>query len=180
MSFLKKKFRRSKSKISKVRGEQAKLDIHEKLGQREDALAPEEHKLAVRGRKDISFRGKITLLEKQLNTPETRRAPPNHINVIRRLAKLYAEEGDKGDASYYPKAENLYKQFNVLYPLHMERDDWIEWITASTKARLIREARRLLEEARLLFPGDEKFDELETEVLHISDARGKTEPKEES
>ena len=40
----------------------------------------------------------------------------------------------------------------------------------SAKAKLIREARRLLGEARMLFPGDEQFDELESRVLHITGA----------
>ncbi len=49
----------------------------------------------------------------------------------------------------------------------MERIDWITWIEA--RAKLIREARRLLKEARMLFPGDEELDEVETKVLHIAD-----------
>ena len=73
------------------------------------------------------------------------------------------------DIGYYVKAENLYKQFNVLYPLHMEKIDWLVWIEASAKAKLIREARRLLEEARMLFPGDQEFDDIETRVLHITE-----------
>ena len=41
-------------------------------------------------------------------------------------------------------------------------------LQAAAKARLIREARRLLEEARMLFPGDDDLDKIETKVLHIS------------
>ena len=50
----------------------------------------------------------------------------------------------------------------------MERIDWISWIEVSARAKLIREARRLLKEARMLFPGDEQLDEIETKVLHIT------------
>jgi hypothetical protein len=53
----------------------------------------------------------------------------------------------------------------------MEKIDWIAWIEASAKAMLIREARNLLAEARLLFPGDEDLDEVETKVLHIDHAK---------
>ena len=90
---------------------------------------------------------------------------------MRNLSKGYMKLGSKGDASYYAKAENLYKQFSVLYPLHMEKIDWIAWIEASAKAKLIREARNLLAEARLLFPGDEELDEVETKVLHINHSK---------
>ncbi len=163
MSFL----RRRKSKVKTVRGE-SKLDLHEqraaRLGKEE---VPGEARPLAKGRKKMSLKGQVTVLEEKLNTGETRSTPPRHIAVIRKLGKGYLKLGIE-DPLYYPKAENLYKQFNVLYPLHMEKIDWITWIEASAKARLIREARNLLAEARLLFPGDEALDEIETQVLHIS------------
>ena len=166
MSFL----RRSKDKkIKTVRGEST-LKLHEKRDERRGKQeGPKEARPATIGRKKMSLKGQVTLLEEKLNTAETRSTPPRHIEVIRRLSSAYLRLGEE-DFSYYPKAENLYKQFNVLYPLHMEKEDWLRWIKASAKARLIREARNLLAEARLLYPGDEDLDRIETEVLHIGSA----------
>jgi hypothetical protein len=165
MSFLR-KFR-SKRKVKQVRAE-SDLTFQKGMDTRKDS--PIEGKPVVRGRQATSLKGEITLLESQLNTPETRSTPPKHISVIRRLSKNYIQVGDKGEFEYYAKAENLFKQMNVLYPLHMEKMDWISWIEASAKAKMIREARRLLQEARMLFPGDEDLDEVETNVLHIARA----------
>ena len=125
-------------------------------------------------RKKVSTKGLVKLLEEKLNTAETRSTPPRHISVIRKLAEGYLRLG-KEDPTYYPKAENLYKQFNVLYPFHMEKIDWLTWIEASAKSRLIREARNLLAEARLLFPGDEDLDRVETDILHIPTDKVETE-----
>ena len=160
MGFLKKIF--GKSKVKQVRGE-SELSLQKGLDtSREDLGQP-----VVRGRRTTSLQGQVKLLEERLNTPETRSTPPRHIEVIRKLADTYFKLGEE-DIQYYIKAENLYKQFNVLYPLHMEKIDWLVWIESSAKAKLIREARRLLEEARMLFPGDREFDEIETRVLHIT------------
>lgn len=164
MGFLKKIFGRSK--VKQVRGE-SKLSLQRGMDRRDDVT--ELGQPVVRGRRTTSLQGQVTLLEERLNTPETRSTPPKHIEVIRKLADNYLKLGEE-DFGYYGKAENLYKQFNVLYPLHMEKIDWLVWIEASARAKLIREARRLLEEARMLFPGDEKFDEIETKVLHISES----------
>lgn len=163
MGFLKKLF--GKSKTKQVRSEsdlslQKGLDTHKEVA----VLG----RPVVKGRKAINLKGQITLLEEKLNAPDTRSEPPRHIEVIRKLADYYLKLGEE-EFNYYLKAENLYKQFNVLYPLHMEKIDWVVWIEASAKAKLIREARHLLEEARMLFPGDSQFDEIETRVLHISD-----------
>ena len=106
-----------------------------------DTSREEPGRPVVRGRR-TSLQGQIKLLEERLNTPETRSTPPRHIEVIRKLADSYLKLGEE-DISYYVKAENLYKQFNVLYPLHMEKIDWLVWIETSAKAKLIREARRL-------------------------------------
>ncbi|MFX0015259.1 MAG: hypothetical protein ACFFB2_09165 [Promethearchaeota archaeon] len=162
MGFFKKRL--SKAKVKQVRAE-SKLSFQKGLDAREDVSVPERP--VVKGRKTISVKGRVKLLEEKLNTPETRSTPPKHIEVIRKLAGNYLELGEE-DFQYYLKAENLYKQFNVLYPLHMEKIDWLVWIEASAKAKLIREARRLLEEARMLFPGDKQLDQIETEVLHIT------------
>ena len=160
MGFLKKILGRSK--VKQVRGE-SELTLQKGLDpSREDLGQP-----VVKGRRTTSLQGQVKLLEERLNTPETRSTPPRHIEVIRKLADTYLKLGEE-DMQYYIKAENLYKQFNVLYPLHMEKIDWLVWIESSAKAKLIREARRLLEEARMLFPGDQEFDEIETRVLHIT------------
>ena len=164
MSFLKKIF--GKSKTKQVRAE-SDLTLQKGLDARGES--PDIGRPVVKGRQTLSLQGATTLLEEKLNTPDTRSTPPKHIDVIRKLAKNYLQLGEE-EFEYYIKAENLYKQFNVLYPLHMEKIDWISWIEASAKAKLIREARRLLEEARMLFPGDEDFDKIETKVLHISES----------
>ena len=166
MGFLKKRF--GKSKVKQVRGE-SKLSFQQGLDKRVDTKATSLGQPVVKGRKTMSLQGHAKLLEERLNTPETRSTPPRHIEVIRKLADTYIKLGEE-DFGYYIKAENLYKQFNVLYPLHMEKIDWVVWIESSAKAKLIREARRLLEEARMLFPGDKEFDEIETRVLHISES----------
>ncbi|UCE14362.1 MAG: hypothetical protein JSV04_04090 [Candidatus Heimdallarchaeota archaeon] len=162
MGFFRKRF--GKSKTKQVRSE-SELSFQKGLDLRKEA--PELGRPVVKGRLAVSLKGQITLLEEKLNTPDTRSEPPRHIEVIRKLADYYLKLGEE-DFNYYLKAENLYKQFNVLYPLHMEKIDWLVWIEASAKAKLIREARRLLEEARMLFPGDKQFDDIETRVLHIS------------
>jgi len=164
MSFLKKMFGKSKTKQLRTKSD---LEFQKGLDRREDVAIAS--KPVVRGRKGASMRGQITILEQRLNSAETRREPPKHIDVIRKLANFYLKLGND-EFEYFGKAENLYKQFNVLYPLHMERIDWISWIEASAKARLIREARRLLQEARMLFPGDEELDNIESTILHISDS----------
>lgn len=164
MSFLKKLF--GKSKTKKLRTE-SDLSLQKGLDRRGDTKVTARP--VVKGRTKASLKGKITLLEQKLNSPETRREPPNHIGAIRKLADYYLKLGND-EFEYFGKAENLYKQFNVLYPLHMERIDWIMWIECSARAKLIREARRLLKEARMLFPGDEQLDEVESKVLHIVDS----------
>ncbi len=164
MSFLKKIF--GKSKTKQVRAE-SKLSLQKGLDLRADT--EDLGRPIVKGRKTISAKGQIKLLEEKLNTPETRATPPKHIEIIRKLSENYLQLGGEGEFEFYLKAENLYKQFNVLYPLHMEKIDWLVWIEACAKAKMIREARRLLEEARMLFPEDEQLDEVETEVLHITD-----------
>lgn len=164
MGFLRKIF--GKSKTKQVRAESG-LAFQKGLDRQEDSA--DLGRPVVKGRKTTNLKGQITLLEGKLNTPETRSTPPKHIEVIRKLANNYFQLGEE-EFEYFSKAENLYKQFNVLYPLHMEKIDWLVWIEASAKAKLIREARRLLEEARMLFPGDEQFDAIETKVLHISRA----------
>jgi hypothetical protein len=165
MSFFR-KFR-SKRKTKQVRAE-SELELQKGMDTRKDSPAVGEP--VVKSRQAISLKREITLLEERLNTPETRGTPPRHISVIRKLAKNYLLAGEKGEFEFFAKAENLYKQMNVLYPLHMEKMDWITWIEASAKAKLIREARRLLQEARMLFPGDKDLDEIETTVLHVSRA----------
>jgi hypothetical protein len=167
MSFL----RRRKSKVKTIRSE-SDLDFQKGLDASREGKVPEvEPRPPVGDRPRITLEEHITRLEEKLNTPETRSSPPNHINIIRNLAKAYIRMGAKGNIEFYPRAENLFKQFSVLYPLHMEKIDWISWIEASAKSKLIREARNLLAEARLLFPGDEALDEVETEVLHIDHAK---------
>ncbi len=167
MSFL----RRGKSKVKTIRSD-SKLDLQKGMdASRVDREKSGETSTLPLESSKLTLKEKITRLEERLNTPETRSNPPNHITVIRNLAKGYMRLGGREDASYYAKAENLYKQFSVLYPLHIEKIDWIAWIEASAKARLIREARNLLAEARLLFPGDEDLDEVETKVLHIDHAK---------
>jgi len=163
MSFLRK---RKSTKIKTIRSDsklalQKGMDTHKesRSDPREDPSSGEE-------RKKLDLYEKIQLFEGRLNTAETRSTPQKHIVVIRNLARGYMRVG-KEDTSYFAKADNLFKQFYVLYPFHMEKMDWIVWIEASAKAKLIREARKLLEEARLLFPGDEDLDEVETKVLHI-------------
>ncbi len=163
MSFLRK---RKSTKIKSIRSDsklalQKGMDTH-----KESRSEPREPLSSGKERKKMSLQDKIHLLEGRLNTPETRSTPPKHIVVIRNLAKGYMRMG-KEDTGYFDKAENLFKQFYVLYPLHMEKMDWLVWIEASAKAKLISEARKLLEEARLLFPGDIDLDEVETTVLHI-------------
>lgn len=171
MSFLRKR----KEKVKTIRGD-SKLELHEKrAAMMEKRGSPGETRTPTAERKKVSTRGLVKLLEEKLNTAETRSTPPRHISVIRKLAEGYLRLG-KEDPTYYPKAENLYKQFNVLYPFHMEKVDWLTWIEASAKSRLIREARNLLAEARLLFPGDKDFDRVETDILHIfSDKEEETE-----
>jgi hypothetical protein len=154
-----------KSKIKQVRAE-SDLSFQKGLDERESTTVTATPQ--VRGRKNTSLQSQITLLEGKLNTPDTRSTPQNHIDIIRKLANAYLEMGEK-EFVYYSRAENLYKQFNVLYPLHMEKMDWIAWIESNAKAKLIREARRLLQEARMLFPGDKDIDRIETTVLHISE-----------
>ncbi len=161
MSFLKKRFGKSKTKQYRADSD---LKLQKGLDDREDEVTPS--KLIVKSPTTASLRNQVTVLEQKLNSPDTRREPPKHIDIIRKLANYYLKLG-KEEFEYFGKAENLYKQFNVLYPLHMERIDWITWIEASVKAKLIREARRLLEEARMLFPGDKELDRIETSVLHI-------------
>ena len=163
MSFLRK---RKSTKIKTIQSDskltlQKGMDIHKESRSetREDLSSGKEHK-------KVSLHNKIQLLEGRLNTAETRSTPQKHIVVIRNLAKGYMRVG-KEDTSYFAKADNLYKQFYVLYPFHLEKMDWIVWIEASANAKLIREARKLLEEARLLFPGDKDLDEVEIKVLHI-------------
>lgn len=164
MSFLRR--RKEKEKIKTIRSD-SKLDLQKGMDSRRESrqmeeVSPESPVV----QKKINFKQRAEVLEAKLNTPETRKSPQSHINIIRNLATTYLRLG-KDDSTYFPKAENLYKQFSVLYPLHMEKMDWITWITASAKSRLIREARNLLSEARLLFPGDEDFDKVETQILHI-------------
>ena len=160
MSFLRK---RKSTKIKTIRSD-SKLSLQKGMDTHKESRAGSLS--SGKERKKISLHDQISLLEGKLNTPETRSSPPKHILVMRNLAKGYMRMGRK-DTDYYAKAENLYKQFYVLYPLHVEKMDWIAWIEASANAKLIREARKLLEEARLLFPGDEALDEVETKVLHI-------------
>ncbi len=161
MSFLRKIF--GKSKTKQVRGE-SKLTFQKGLDTRPHSADIERP--VARDRQSDTLRNQITRLEQKLNTPETRSEPQRHIEVMRKLAGNYLKLGEE-EFEFYAKAENLYKQFNVLYPLHMEKMDWLVWIEVSARAKLIREARRLLGEARMLFPGDEQFDELETTMLHI-------------
>ena len=163
MSFFRKLFTRSKTKQVRAKSD---LKLQEKI--RKQSVTPEDTTPVVRGRGGITLKGQTTLLEKQLNQPGTRQKPPKHIEVIRSLSSNYLKLGNLGDNTYFAKAENLYKQMNVLYPLHMEKIDWVTWIEVSARAKLIREARRLLQEARLLFPGDEDLDRIETTVLHIT------------
>jgi hypothetical protein len=171
MSFLRR--RRDKEKVKTIRSE-SKLNLQKGMDSRRESRQTEElGQEAPVVRKKIDFKQRAAVLESKLNTPETRRVPQNHINIIRNLAKTYLRLGNE-DSTYFPKAENLYKQFSVLYPLHMEKMDWIIWIEASAKSLLIREARNLLSEARLLFPGDEDFDRVETQVLHIGHSQEST------
>ncbi|MHA2306979.1 MAG: hypothetical protein ACXACU_16495 [Candidatus Hodarchaeales archaeon] len=162
MSFLKKLFGKSKTKQLRTESD---LSLQKGLDGRADTMVASRP--VVKGRTATSLKGQVSLLEQKLNSPETRREPPKHIDIIRKLAAYYLKLGND-EFEYFGKAENLYKQFNVLYPLHMERIDWITWIEVSARAKLIREARRLLKEARMLFPGDEQLDEIETKVLHIT------------
>ena len=167
MSFL----RRRKSKVKSIRSD-SKLDFQKGMdASREERENLGETRTLPHDRPKLSLKEKISRLEERLSTAETRSSPPQHISVIRNLSKGYMKLGSKEDAAYYIKAENLFKQFSVLYPLHMEKIDWVAWIEASAKAKLIREARNLLAEARLLFPGDEELDEVETKVLHIDHTR---------
>jgi hypothetical protein len=164
MSFLRKKRR---TKIETIRGD-SKLTLQKGMDTHKESRAESrEGQSSGEERKNMSLQDMISRLEGTLNSPETRSTPPKHIVIIRNLAKAYMRMG-KGDTSYFFKAENLYKQFYVLYPLHMEKMDWIVWIEASAKAKLISEARKLLQEARLIFPGEEALDEVETKVLHIN------------
>jgi len=167
MSFLRK---RKSKKVETIRSD-SKLALQKGMDTHKESRS--ESLSSGKDRKITSLKGKISLLEGRLNTAETRSTPSRHISVIRNLAKGYMAVG-KEDTSYFIKAENLYKQFYVLYPLHMEKMDWIVWIRASANAKLIREARKLLEEARLLFPGDEALDEVETKVLHIDQSMSRS------
>ncbi len=163
MSFLRK---RKSDKVKTIRSD-SDLTLQKGMDTRKDSRS--ESKDAITSsteRKKVSLQDKIRRLEEILNTAETRSSPQKHIVIIRNLARGYMRMG-KDDTAYFAKAENLYKQFYVLYPLHLEKMDWVVWIEASAKAKLIREARKLLAEARLLFPGDKALDEVETKVLHI-------------
>lgn len=163
LSFFKKIFAKPKTKTVRADSD---LELQEKV--RKQSETPDSTAPITTGRGGISLKDHTSLLEKRLNQPETRQNPPKHIEVIRALAANYVKLGNLEDFGYFAKAENLYKQMNVLYPLHMEKIDWVNWIEASARAKLIREARRLLTEARLLFPGDQEFDRIETTVLHIT------------
>ncbi len=164
MSFLRK---RKSSKVKTIRGD-SKLALQKGMDTSKESRSESREDLSSgKERKKTSLQDKISFLEGRLNTAETRSVPSKHITIIRNLAKGYMRMG-KEDTGYFAKAENLYKQFYVIYPLHMEKMDWIVWIEASANAKLIREARKLLEEARLLFPGEEALDEVETKVLHIA------------
>jgi hypothetical protein len=165
LSFFRKLF--TKSKTKQVRAD-SDLALQERVRQKTET--PEDTTPLVRTRGGITLKDQTILLEKKLNQPDTRQNPPKHIEIIRALAANYLKLGNLEDFEYFGKADNLYKQMNVLYPLHMEKIDWLTWIEASAKAKLIREARRLLTEARLLFPGDEDLDRIETTVLHITEA----------
>lgn len=163
MSFLRK---RKSQKVKTIRSD-SDLTLQKGMDTRKDSRSESRDEITSgTERKKISLQDKIRQLEDNLNTAETRSSPPKHIVIIRNLARGYLRMG-KDDSEYFAKAENLYKQFYVLYPLHMEKMDWVVWIEASARAKLIREARKLLAEARLLFPGDEALDEVETKVLHI-------------
>ena len=163
MSFLRK---RKSQKVKTIRSD-SDLTLQKGMDTRKDSRTESRDEITSgTERKKISLQDKIRQLEDNLNTAETRSSPPKHIVIIRNLARGYLRMG-KDDSEYFAKAENLYKQFYVLYPLHMEKMDWVVWIEASARAKLIREARKLLAEARLLFPGDEALDEVETKVLHI-------------
>ena len=163
MSFLRK---RKSKKVKTIRSD-SDLTLQKGMDTRKDSRSESRDEITSgTERKKISLQDKIRQLEDNLNTAETRSSPPKHIVIIRNLARGYLRMG-KDDSEYFAKAENLYKQFYVLYPLHMEKMDWVVWIEASARAKLIREARKLLAEARLLFPGDEALDEVETKVLHI-------------
>ena len=102
MSFL----RRRKSKVNTVRGE-SKLKLHKKRDSRrgKDEDSGQARPLA-KGRKKMSLKGRVTLLEEKLNTAETRSTPPRHIAIIRNLGKGYLKLGSE-DPQYYPKAENF-------------------------------------------------------------------------
>ena len=163
MSFLRK---RKSQKVKTIRSD-SDLTLQKGMDTRKDSRSESRDEITSgTERKKISLQDKIRQLEDNLNTAETRSSPSKHIVIIRNLARGYLRMG-KDDSEYFAKAENLYKQFYVLYPLHMEKMDWVVWIEASARAKLIREARKLLAEARLLFPGDEALDEVETKVLHI-------------
>ncbi|MHA1944456.1 MAG: hypothetical protein ACXAC6_03565 [Candidatus Hodarchaeales archaeon] len=163
MSFLRK---RKSTKIKTIRSD-SDLTLQKGMDSKKDSRSESRENITSDvERKQVSLQDKILRLEEILNTAETRSTPPKHIVIIRNLAKGYMRMG-KDDNAFFAKAENLYKQFYVLYPLHMELMDWVVWIEASAKAKLIREARKLLAEARLLFPGDDVLDEVETKVLHI-------------
>jgi len=167
MSFLRK---RKSTKIKTIRSDSG-LALQKGMDtQKESRSEPREDLSSGKERKKLSLHDKIKFLEGRLNTAETRSTPQKHIVVIRNLAKGYMRLG-RDDTSYFAKADNLIKQFYVLYPFHMEKMDWILWIEASANAKLIREARNLLKEARLLFPGDEDLDEVETKVLHIDQSK---------
>ncbi|MHA1213297.1 MAG: hypothetical protein ACTSSH_12680 [Candidatus Heimdallarchaeota archaeon] len=161
MSFL-----RKRKKVKTIRGD-SKLALQKGMDRdKKSRVESGENISSSIERKTLGLQEKIGLLESKLNAPETRSSPSRHITIMRNLAKGYMRMG-KDDTGYFAKAENLYKQFYVLYPFHVELMDWIVWIEASANAKLIREARKLLEEARLLFPGNALLDEVETKVLHI-------------
>ena len=160
MSFLRK---RKSTKIKTIRSD-SKLSLQKGMDTHKESRAGSLS--SGKERKTVNLQDRISLLESRLNTSETRSSPSKHITVMRNLAKGYMKMG-QDDACYFAKAENLYKQFYILYPLHVELMDWLMWIESSAKSKLIREARKLLGEARLLFPGDEALDEVETKVLHI-------------
>lgn len=167
MSFLRK---RKSEKMKTIRSD-SDLSLQKGMDAKKKSQPETEGVTASsRERTKLSLQDKIHQLEQVLNTAETRSTPPKHITIIRNLAKGYMRMG-RDDSTFFAKAENLYKQFYVLYPLHVEKMDWIVWIEASAKAKLIREARNLLVEARLLFPGDEDLDEVETKVLHIDQSK---------
>ncbi len=89
MSFWKKRFGKSKTKQLRTKSD---LEFQKGLDRREDGAIAS--KPVVGGRKGASMRGKITILEQQLNSAETRKEPPKHFNIIRNLANFYLKLGN--------------------------------------------------------------------------------------